>query len=367
MAWHDAGGYYPVRPSLPKPGYGLYGAALTAAGTYGAYKAKQAYDNWKSKSAVGSSRKFLVKKVKPKVSQKKTTYGKKIKLRRRRPVNVKKRVSKLSKQVSKLNKFCATGTGTLIFHDRQTYTCRSAVNQFTHQLAYAMRTTEMEAVLAQLRFFDPANPATLVNASGASGAYARDYLFKTIYTKTCIRNNYQVPARVTYYCCCPKEDTSITPVTAFTNGLTDQGNPTATSMLLHLTDSIQFNDLWRIAKSQTWTLMPGQEVSQIMSVKDVCYDPANTDEHTLAYQAKNRAYQIVIRVEGVIAHDSSVSTEQGFIAAGVDICNHTKYVVQYEAGVDLNFIYINDNADTFTNGGLVSSMPVADNIAYSIN
>lgn len=299
------------------------------------------------------------------------TYGKPkprrkpMKGRRRRPV--KKALQSLNKRVSTLSRQQKTSMGELIFHDRQTYAAKSAVNQQVHQLGYAVRTTELESVLAQLRFFDIAAPATLVNASGAVGTYSREYLFKTIYSRLEFMNNYQIPCKVTIYVCCPKEDTSITPTTAFTDGLADQGNPASTSPMVHLTDSIQFTRLWRICKRKSRVLMPGRRLTLSMSVKDIMYDPSLVDSHALIYQPKYRSYQFVVRVEGVIAHDSAVATEQGFAAAGGDFSVHTKYVVRYEAGTDLKYIHINDGADTFTNGALVSEAPIADNIGYSVS
>lgn len=301
------------------------------------------------------------------VSVARGSYGKRKATKGRRRRTVKKSLANLRNRVSTLSRQQKTSMGELIFHDRQTYAAKSLVNQQTHQLGYAVRTTELETVLAQLRFFDIANPATLVNASGAAGTYSRDYLFKTIYSRLEFMNNYQIPCKVTIYVCCPKEDTSITPTTAFTDGLVDQGNPSNVSPMVHLTDSIQFNKLWRICKRKSRVLMPGRRLSCTMSVRNVMYDPALVDSHGLVYQTKYRNYQFVVRVEGVIAHDSSVATEQGFAAAGGDFWVHTKYVVAYEAGTDLKYIHINDGADTFTNGALVSEAPIADNIGYSLS
>lgn len=302
-----------------------------------------------------------------KTLQTRSRYGEKRRFRRRRFSSAKKGVTNLRKQVRTLSRQQKTSMGELIFHDRATYTARAPVNQQVHVLGYAVRTTEYEAVLAQLRFFDIANPATLVQASGAVGTYSRDYLFSTVYSQLGFMNNYQVPAKVTVYACCPKEDTSIAPTTAFTDGLVDQGNPSNTSQMVHLTDSIQFNDLWRICKRKSAIVMPGKRMSCTMSLKNIMYDPALLDSHSLVYQPKYKCFQWVVRVEGVIAHDSSVATEQGFAAAGGDFYVHTKYVVRYEAGTDLKYIYINDGADSFTNGALVSEAPVADNIAYSVS
>lgn len=273
----------------------------------------------------------------------------------------------LKKEVKDLKKVVDRSNGTLIYRKRGTGTARSSVNSTSYFTSEDMTMANLELVLAQLRFFNPSVPGTLTQGSGASGTYYREYLFKTIHTNCVIRNNYQIPAKVTAYLCVPREDTSIAPTTAFSNGLADVGNPTNTSSLVYLTDSDEFNDLWKIQKSQSRILQPGQQMSMLHDVKNILYSPATYDSHALSYQKRFGSYVLVCKVEGILGHDSSVSTEQGMAQAGIDVMWETVYKVVYDAGIDLKFIYLDDTADTFTNGALVSSMPVADNIGYSVS
>lgn len=272
--------------------------------------------------------------------------------------NVDKRLTNLSRQVN-------ASTGTLIFRNRSTNKALAAVNQTAYADGEIIQMSSYEAVLAQLRFFNPSAPATLIQGSGAVGTYTRDYLFSSIYTKVDAMNNYQVPCRCTMYLCTPKEDTNITPTTAFTNGLADVGNPSATSHLVFLSDSDEFTKLWKIHRSKTRILTPGQGMSIISSYKNMLYDPSVFDSHSLSYQRKYRCYVILVKVEGVLGHDTSAD-QQGFLQAGVDISADTKFVVTYDAGIDLKYIYVADASDSFTNGGVVSSKPVSDNLAYSV-
>lgn len=272
----------------------------------------------------------------------------------------------LKKQVTELKKQVNASNGTLIYRARQTFRALAAVNQQTHIMTENIAMANLEVVLAELRFFNPAVPGTLTQGSGASGTYTREYMFKSIATNVTIRNNYQVPAKVTYYIVAPKEDTSIAPLTSFTNGLTDVGAPSSSSQLVHLTDSDEFNDLYRIVSSKSKVLLPGMQMHALHSVKDILYSPATYDSHSLSYQKKYGSYMILVRVEGVIAHDSSAD-QQGLAQAGVDVLADTTYRVIYDAGIDLKYIVVNDASDSFTNGALVSSMPVADNIPYSVS
>lgn len=272
--------------------------------------------------------------------------------------SVKKQLSELKKQVSASN-------GTLIYRKRGTTRVLSLANQQANSNSESMGVTNLEAVLGQLRFFNPSAPTTLVQASGASATYYREYMFKSIYTNTLVRNNYQIPCKVTVYTVIPREDTSQAPLTTFTNGLADVGNPSSSSPLVFLTDSDEFNDLWKIVKSKSKILLPGEQMHLMHSVKNILYSPATYDSHVLTYQRRFGSYVQIVRVEGCLAHDL-LADEQGFSLAGVDVAWETKYEVIYDAGIDLKFIYLDDSADSFTNGAVVSNMPIADNQTYSV-
>lgn len=285
-----------------------------------------------------------------------------------RPAQKKKgkvNTQRLAKQVANLSKKVSLGEGKLTFYFRDTARLLGSVNQASHYEVGGVPVTTYEDALAQLRFFDPTTPNTLVQASGASATYRREYSIN-YYHMSEIRNNYQIPCKVTLYVCSPKVDTSIGPATAYTNGLADIGNPSSTSQLLHLTISPQFNELWKIESSKTKMLQPGQQMSISHGIKSIMYDPSLIDSHALAYQKSVKSTVIIVRLEGCLAHDSAAN-EQGFALSGIDINYQLKMVVKYDAGADIEYVYINDQANTFTNGALVSSYPVADNIGYSLS
>lgn len=307
---------------------------------------------------------YLSKKL-PKGARKGAkTYKKSYK----KPLKINRMVAKkpsLRKEVRALSKKVNSQDGTLIYHNRNTSRCLASQNQLSHVELTAVSMNSYETVLAELRFFDSATPNTLVQASGASATYQRDYLFESSYTLAEAVNNYQVPCICTAYICTPREDTSISPVTAYTDGLTDVGAPSSTSPLLHLTDSTQFNDLWRIARTKKKLLMPGQRMKISYSNKNIMYSPAVYDTHSLTRQRRFGCYDVIFRCEGVLAHDT-IADQQGFSAAGVDLTYHTKFVVKYDAGIDLRYIVLNEQSDAMTTSAVVSEQPIADNIAYSV-
>jgi len=293
-----------------------------------------------------------------------TTYNR----RKRMAYNSRKpksKIAKLSKRVSNIQKDMTSQRSELIYHDKTTGRVLAAVNATAHTQVSDINIADLEAVLAQLRFYNPSSPSTLVTADGGSGTYHRAFHFKSVYQCVTVYNNYQVPAKVTIYCVRPKEDTSITSTTAFTNGLADVGNPSATSPMIHLTDSPQFMDIWKIVSTKKALLQPSGSLTASLSNKDIYYSPATTDSETASYQARYGCFAIIVRVEGILGHDTSAD-EQGQLAAGIDWQVHTKYVVHYDAGIDLKYIISTDVSDTFTNAGVVSSKPVSDNVSYSV-
>lgn len=276
------------------------------------------------------------------------------------------RKAPLKRQVRNLQMQMSSTTGTLTYTSRFTQRFLSNVNAKAYGvMAGDITVSRFETVLGELRFFDPTTPGTLVQGSGATATYARKYHFATIHSAMHCKNNYQVPCKVSVYCLTPKDDTSINPATAYENGLADVGNPSNTSPLVNITDSPQFNQLWRIRMKKSKVLQAGQSFNVKYAVKDVMYAPDLVDSHSQAYQSRFKCQAWLVVVEGLLGHDTSAD-QQGFLQAGVDCSNKVKYVVKYDAGADIKYHVIADDADTFTNGGVVSSKPVADNLPYSV-
>lgn len=274
-------------------------------------------------------------------------------------------VVQLKKKVSKISKLIEGATGTLIYKTDATGRLLASVNGVSYGDYVGSDVTTIENVIAQLRYYDPSAPSALVTADATTGSYQKEIQIVSQYGRLLVRNNYQIPCKVKLYVYVPKEDTSIAPSSAFSLGLADIGNPSGGSILLNMTDSEMLNDLYRIHKSSTRILAPGAEASISMGTKGFQYDPSFVDTHALSYQKRYNSFIFTVRVEGVLAHDSSAD-EQGIAAGGVDTILERKFVVKYNAGIDLKYMVLSENLDTFTNGALVSQY-TADNQAYSVS
>ncbi len=220
-------------------------------------------------------------------------------------------------------------------------------------------TSELETALNSLRYYDPAVPGTLVTANGATGTYARNFLFKRTVASLQIRNNYTVDVHCKVYAVIPRQDGSVSPGDAWANGMADQGNPGTISPMVFPTDSAQFRERYHIEKSYTRNLKPGQEMKCTHANKPFFYDPSQYDSHTLPFNKRYGSVIFLVLIRGDIGHDSADSTQVDYGYAAVDMLMTKTYEIIYDAGTSLEDYSIVDGA-----GAVVSAreanMPISD-------
>lgn len=272
--------------------------------------------------------------------------------------SLKSQVKQLTKQVNALDSLH-------IYRNRSAYEALCSVNQSTHTGSQIGSITDFETGLTDLRYYDPANPGTLVTAAGGTGTFTRDFRMN-MYGSLRVKNNYQVPVKITMYLCRVKNDTSLTALTCFTDGLTDSGAPSSTSTLVYLSDSELFKDLYKIEKTKSKLLKPGNHMFLAGNTGWVDYSPSISDSHNLDFQKSLKSFAILIRIEGDIAHDSSAD-QQGLAAGGVDVVKDVTIKTKYNSGgASLKTIVVSSTGlSSFTNGA-VQSQVVVDNQAYSV-
>lgn len=340
--------YIPAVPVAAVAGQGLYNVAKSMYNKYtyaksakqAAEVAKQMYRGYKKVKKVKKEFKKQVKKNKP--------------------------INKLKNQVKELKRLANSNMGVLTYRVRNSVDLQVAVNaQASADYGYSS-ITSIETALAQLRYYNPSSPGTLVTADGTTGTYQKEFLITRQFGHIWVHNNYQVPVNVAIYSCRPKVDTSILPTTAWNNGLTDSSNVDNTNPLIYPTDSLQFSDLWKIEATKKVLLKPGRSIDCIMSDKNITYDPSFVDSHADTYQTHYKSGVFMVVISGVLGHDT-VADQQGHLPAGVDIEVTQVFEIKYDAGAEVKYTYCVDNQDTFTNGGVISSYPVADNIGYSLS
>lgn len=307
--------------------------------------------------------------------QKRTLYRKRRARTRRRANKMKPlksrsakeqvRLAKLNTRVKNLSRSMKSDQARHTHRLRYTNTVGASVAQVNNSDIMKFRTTEIEQAMANFRYYNPAIPGTLTTADASTGTYNRAIHIESVYDKLTVRNNYQVPALVTVWSCVPKNDTSIAPTSFYSSGVTDQTISMAvTSPNLYPTDIDDVRNNWSFKRAKQMLLMPGRQFVVTRSAGAFDYDPSNVDHHNLVFQKKYRAHQWCLRVEGVTGHDTTLG-EYSSLAAQVDYVGERKTVFTYDAGTNLNDFSETDAAGTFTNGGVVSNMPVSDNQQFS--
>jgi len=283
------------------------------------------------------------------------------------PRTVKKRSTNIVKQVKDLTKLVKSDQA---FHTHKlttSYRLISGVGACAHN-TYNFNISSIETLSAQLRYYNPSVPGTLTTADPNTGTYSRQVHFMNVSNSLHVANNYQVPAEVRAYLCIPKGDTSIGPTTYYANGITDQviTGGDATTLDIYLTDIDVLKSQYSVKLLKKKVLMPGSTMDVIHNTGSFDYDPSVYDSHTVTFQPKFKNHCLVLRVQGVLGHDTTAD-EQNVLASGIDIEHRLVARISYDAGSNLNDIYITNNRDaTFTNGGVISSKPVSDNIGYSV-
>lgn len=296
------------------------------------------------------------------------TPGRNIRRLARRPAFRKSKSKKLKSKVDTIAKHLEMSQGTHIFRKRDvSFFGPSTVGKSAFNNVDVWNTTLCETALTNLKFFNASAPATLVTGSGASGTYHRDYHFAKVHVKLTLRNNYQVPIKVDARVYVPRRDTDQNVAQCFTAGLADVGNPSSTSTMVYPSDSPILTELWKAVKTFSRIIQPGKEYQMTYTAKPYDYQVDLSDVHNLTYTRKHKSMVLGIRTQGVLGHDTGLP-ELDTLEAGVDGEVMTTAVIKYDAGVDITTIELDDNGATaFTNGGVVSSKPVSDNIGYSIN
>jgi len=261
----------------------------------------------------------------------------------------------LKKQVARIQQQLSTQTGT---YTQKTRVYGAVLTSAAGECAYHVQSmnsvVNLSAVIDAVKYFNPSVPGTLISVDMTAPTFQQEVLFTKSYLNCLVRNNYSVPCKVTVYMLRSKTDNSISPTTAMSSSLTDQSNATIASPLIYPTDCHEFNDLWRIEKSQTVTLQPGKEFTYSMASKPFKFDPPLADDVSTTYQPKYHGNACMIRLDGVLGHGATSGIK--YLSAGIDYRFEKIYTVKYPAGINVQYTEIVDSQDTIVGSHVVSQL-----------
>ena len=292
-----------------------------------------------------------------------STRYRRVKKRRRRTLKDQKMVKRLQRKVDKL---CLSNImATHVRRQRRvSRVCNAVRNADYSEFADGGSIGEIETAMSSLRYFDPATNAMVV-ANPATGTYSRDMCI-SIFRKILCRNNYHVPVNITVYSCVPKVDTSLTPISLYESGLVDQGNPDKNSTMVHFSDSFDLKNVWKLTGTKR-VLNPGESMVVKAITPEFKYTFSTNDQHNLSFQKDQGGHVFLVRVAGVLGHDSTVAGQVSLLSGCVDTQRTVTYTFKYDAGKDVHDYSIDDTAPTaFTNAGVVSQRPLAGQQHFKI-
>ncbi|AXH78884.1 MAG: putative capsid protein [Circular genetic element sp.] len=291
-----------------------------------------------------------------------------LKGRRQYSKKVKKggKLSSIQRQLKILKQNDDATLGTMVYRDLKVGRLVHLQNVQNSIITGGFSTVDIEAAMAQLKFFNPAVPGTLTTANMSGIAFQNNVLIKAQTSKLLLRNNYQSDTHLKVYLCMCKDDTSQSPIDAWTASIPDGGNASGKDQINQFpTDYDLFNDLWRTKVVIDSVLSPGESISTSHTVNDVEYSTSTVDTHNTTYQSEYKNFQYLIVINGTIGHDSTVGSEEGYLPSGIDYSVHNTTKITYSAGVNISYIYLADTVDNFSNGGVQSHQPVPNNVGYS--
>ncbi len=301
------------------------------------------------------------KRNKQKRRKSKSKYSRKRKYKKR------SKMKTLQKKVSTLARNAKYDQGTLVYRLRATNRVSCGLNASAFMGAPLNDRTTMEDIISELLYYNPEDPANLTAAPGNVGTFSHDFNISKAFHKIHMRNNYIVPCKVRVYLFAVKEDTNITPFSAFEQGLIDVGNPSINNALVFPTDSRMLTEIWKIHKMLSCTLKPGGVKTITWNTGKCNYDASISDTHSLDYQRSFKGSYVGFRVEGVEAHDNML-LEFGTGQGAFDYVIDSSYNCLYNAGADIKTVVLANNSDVFTNADPnTTNYPVSANQHYHID
>lgn len=285
--------------------------------------------------------------------------------RRRRNKTLRNLVMKRKCNIEKLCRYVKYSES---HHTRRLrYTGRYTVGDNENQLyefSQGGKIADHESACAALRFYNPITGLTTTHNPTAASSFHRT-LHMSINRRVFITNNYPMNVRVQVYSCTPKTDTSNGPVYHYNAGLADQGGASSNCVLMYPKDSVELKSVWTLKLVSKGTLKPGGKLRAFANTKMFSYSPTLSDSHTPIYQKKYGGHVWLIRLSGLLAHDTVVTNEVGMASAKVDVLHDVVYNIRYNGGRDFRDVTCVDGSNSFTNDGQAISRPGPDNVVDS--
>lgn len=198
------------------------------------------------------------------------------------------------------------------------------VNQCSYSNFFLLSSTVLESAIDGAQVYDPnTNTMVTANLSSIDGIKTKILNAKTILS---LRNNAFTPCELKIYWIRFKKRGATAPILLFEDGLENAGITTneLTDLRYDIYDSKTFNDFCKVYKTRKIRLEAGDETRlELCKKTPFMYDPDELDKHTASEYVPGQTQALVIRMNGVISHDDTSTSNVG-------TCNSTlDYVLNY--------------------------------------
>jgi hypothetical protein len=176
-----------------------------------------------------------------------------------------------------------------------------------------------------------------------------------------IRNNWSVPINIQVTKLFCRQSSGISPMTRWDTDMKAKGVTTPlTDTRFFIYDARQtFTEHWKVFSHRKAILLPGEEITLKISRGRFKYDPTEDYQYL-----KGITQALILRVQGVVAHDVTNTTDVGYQPVKYDYINHEIY--RYTAELARNFKQIHPAADDSlpeaTGGFITTNMDVEHNL-----
>lgn len=271
-------------------------------------------------------------------------------------------VKTLAKRVTKLKKSVDTGLAVLTHRKLTLGTLSTIVGKQLTQSVVIQNQGAINDKLSAVSYFDSStNTIVVIDASDSSTTYQRDYKFNYQGVKVKLTNTYTTPLTLDARLVRPKNDTSVTAISAYTAGLIDIGSPDASGLLTKISDSQVYNDLYTDIVRKKAVLQPGESLVLMTNLGPMDYQIQTAEADALQFRVANKPCQLMVRLQGPVGRDSVNLTELSYLPATVQYEIEAISKIEYQAGLSIRRVVLEEVniQPSFANAGTVSAKPVA--------
>lgn len=262
--------------------------------------------------------------------------------RKRKPLTLKRRIKNLEKKTRKM----CFAKHTLL--KEATFQVNSAANKCGYAEGNLVAQADFEALITKFPYIDETAPTANSKYDARGIPHPAKWCFK-VASKCIMRNNYLYPVDVRCYILKPKHDSDLPAYNALYNGIVSMSNGDVYDVLapeIYPSTSIEFGQQYKILKSCKMRLQSGDECVVPFN-EDIVYDHKENDVNTLAYSPKNTRV-IFIRVQGVVTHDSTTSTNVGFAPTQIDCVIQRKISIVHPADAPIRTLQCDSGLSAIT-------------------